>query len=157
VDTGQAYIWKVGETSPVLIVGANSDRYFFVWAPNEDYVLVDRGTAVDRGGQIYSISRKQLSDVFGYHGSVIYSPDLKWIMYSVSSGIRSKEKEIYENDQTLSLLLMNLSSLKEKVLLQADDHTDYNPVKWKSETELMYKKHDYQKKSDKVISLTIPN
>jgi hypothetical protein len=157
VDTGQAYVWKAGNTSSVPIIGANIDRYFFVWAQNEDYVLVDRGTSVDRRGQIYSISRKQLSEGFSYHNTVYFSPDLKWIIYSVTSGIRSKEKEIYESDQTLSLSLMDLSAFKKKVLLQADDHTDYNPVKWKSETELLYKKHDYQKKSDKVISLTIPN
>ncbi|NTU29398.1 hypothetical protein HPY27_04365 [Brevibacillus sp. HB1.1] len=155
-EDGQAYIWKVGNDSPSPIKEAVIDRYFFTWSPDSEYLLLDTGTSRHRGGQIYQVANDRMSEPFSYISQFRFSPDSIRAAFSQLSGIISKEKYGMEDEETEDIWLYELSTGKQKKLLQADDHTDYFPLEWKSETELLYWKQDYQKNTEEELTVTIP-
>ncbi|WP_286176992.1 hypothetical protein [Brevibacillus brevis] len=154
-EEGQAYIWKVGNDSPSPIKEAVIDRYFFTWSPDSEYLLLDTGTSRHRGGQIYQVANDKMSEPFSYISQFHFSPDSRWAAFSLSSGRVAKEKYGMEDEETEDIWLYDLATMKQKKLLQADDHTDYFPLEWKSETELLYWKKDYQKNTEEELTLTI--
>ncbi|MFI8712806.1 hypothetical protein [Brevibacillus brevis] len=155
-EEGQAYIWKVGNDSPSPIKEAVIDRYFFTWSPDSEYLLLDTGTSRHRGGQIYQVANDKMSEPFSYISQFHFSPDSRWAAFSLLSGKVAKEKYGMEDEETEDIWLYDLATMKQKKLLQADDHTDYFPLEWKSETELLYWKKDYQKNTEEELTLTIP-
>ncbi|MFS0557967.1 hypothetical protein [Brevibacillus sp. 179-C9.3 HS] len=155
-EDGQAYIWKIGNDSPTPLKEAVVDRYFFEWSPDSQYLLLDTGTSRHRGGQIYQVATGKMSEPFSYISQFQFSPHAKWAAFSQLSGINSKEKYGMEDEETEDLWLFDLSTMEQKKLFQADDHTDYFPLEWKSDTELRYWKKDYQKNTEEELTVTIP-
>ncbi|MDC0760189.1 hypothetical protein POF51_05755 [Brevibacillus sp. AG] len=119
-EDGQAYIWKVGNDSPSPIKEAVIDRYFFTWSPDSEYLLLDTGTSRHRGGQIYQVANDRMSEPFSYISQFRFSPDSKRAAFSQLSGIISKEKYGMEDEETEDIWLYELSTGKQKKLLQAD-------------------------------------
>lgn len=154
-EDGQAYIWKVGDDSPLPIAQGVADRYFFEWSPDSDYLLLDTGTSRHRGGQIYHVTTGKLSEPFSYISQFVFSPDAKWAAFSRLSGIKSPQKYGMEDEETEDMWLYDLTAMKQTKLLQADDHTEYFPREWKSETELLYSKQDYAKNTEEELTVTV--
>ncbi len=155
-DGGEAYLWKVGDNTPTKINKTERDRYFFKWSPDSRYLVLDTGTSRHRGGQIYNVSTRKISDSFGYIHKVYFSENSSWIAYSNSSEFRSKEKAGYEDDQTEEIWLMDLNNFEERFLIRTDDHTDYSPAKWTNDSELIYLKRDYRTGTKEELEITIP-
>lgn len=152
---GEAYVWKVGEQAPVKILIDKLDRYYFEWSPDSEYLLLDTGTSPFRGGYMYSISRNTVSAYFNYITSVYFSDGSKWIAFSKASEYRAAEKYGFEDDSTFDLMVMDLTDFKIHRILEADDHTDYFPDQWVSDSELIYTKTDYQNDTEVELQIIV--
>ncbi|WP_239615698.1 hypothetical protein [Cohnella mopanensis] len=150
----KAYVWKVGDESAVEIPG-EPDTYYFEWSSDSKFLLLDSGTSVLRGGQLYQVASGTLSQYFSYVNEALISPNSKRAVYARTSGISSEEKSGYEVGETVELWVMDLSDFTERVLIPADDHSDYYPEKWSSDSELVYTKHDYKSDKEEELRITV--
>lgn len=50
---------------------------------------------------------------------------------------------------------MNLADFKIHRILEADDHTDYFPDQWVSDSELIYTKRDYKNDTEEELSIMV--
>ncbi|QMV41862.1 hypothetical protein [Cohnella cholangitidis] len=150
----KVYAWKASDESAVEIP-VEPDTYYFQWASDSKVLLLDSGTSVLRGGQLYQVASGKLSEYFGYANEALISPNSKRVAYARTSGISSEQKNDYEVGETLELWVMDLSDFTERKLIQADDHTDYSPVQWNNDSELVYAKHDYKTDVEEELRITV--
>jgi hypothetical protein len=129
-DEDIPYIWKVGEDAPERIAVPYEDRFFFDWSPTEEYVLLDTGTSVTRGGILYSLKKKTNKQI-NYLSGVHFSPDSKWLIRALTSGIHSEAKKDYEIDETMDLVSIDLDTFEENIILKSTDQMEYYFDEWK--------------------------
>ncbi|MDF2935372.1 MAG: hypothetical protein K0Q90_745 [Paenibacillaceae bacterium] len=141
---GQSYIWQVSKAAPQLVTeNIDPELSFYNWSPDSQYLLIDTGTSRQRGGALYQVETGRLSGDFRYLSRFYFSPDSKYAVFSRLSGIISKAKWGYEDDETDDLWVMELSTFAEKLIRKADDHTGYFGLGWENDSTFNYEQFDY--------------
>lgn len=137
----QMYLWEAGKSEPIAIEGARDRICEFAWSPDNQYVLADAGTSIQRGGMLVNAEYQVKTAEISYVGEAFWSPDSKWIAVGQVSDI--KPSVAIELSGTVDLCIYPVR-INEKIILAwgtADYY--YLPEKWDSDGVLTYVKTEF--------------
>ncbi|WNR42922.1 TolB family protein [Paenibacillus roseipurpureus] len=148
-------IWNVGDEKPRSAIGnlefTAGDVY---WSPNNDYVFVDTGTYVIHEGSLYSATTLDLVGVFEYFNHAYFSPNGKYIVYSSGndqhSAIKTVKGEFIKPEQPFDLVLYNMETHQNTVLLKGTETKDYFAIGWLDSKTIGYRVSTYSAENNKL-------
>lgn len=127
----QMYLWKLGESEPVEIKDAKDRICSFLWSPDNNYVLADAGSSVQRGGYIVGTQNQGKTDKIGYVGKAFWSPDSKWIAVGQVSDIQPSVA--IELMGTVDMCIYNIATKEKKIIAHGTADYYYSPKNWNSD------------------------
>lgn len=138
----QMYLWKVGNTAPEAIKGVADDALCkFNWSPNDEYLIADAGTFVQRGGYLVDIQDSRYLYFIGYVGNAVWSPDSKYVAFS----LENKSIQVLDRDPgALDLVLFNIENQEITKIEEGTPEVNYWPMSWDADGTLHYRKSNSQ-------------
>ncbi|MCD1260924.1 hypothetical protein B5M42_019150 [Paenibacillus athensensis] len=152
-DEMTLYIWNVGEEKPRSSqAGPDSTVGEVFWSPNSDYVFVDVGTFVTRGGGLYSAKTLEVVQAFGYLNRVYFSPDGKHIVYSGSSdrSIDTLKGNYLDPGEAFDLVVYDIDKHQESILLKGTKTEDFIANGWLDSNTISYHTTTYHVVDDQI-------
>lgn len=135
-ECAQVYLWRIGSEVPELVVEVEPTGGDFSWSPDSQYVIVDTGTYVIRGGFLISIESSKVIKEFNYFGQICWSPDSK----SFATADASKETPINEFDLVSDLVVVDSASGNKNIVVYATGEFYLNALKWDEPNTIIYEK-----------------
>ena len=148
------YLWEIGESQPVEIRDMKDRICGFSWSPNNNYVLADSGSSVQRIGYIVDAQTKKETDEISYVGNAFWSPDSKWLAVGEISDIQPSIAT--ELTGTVDMYIYNADTKEKKIIAQGTADYYFDPKEWNSNDVLTYVKTDF-KDPDKQEVITYGN
>ncbi|PKM77930.1 MAG: hypothetical protein CVU90_04235 [Firmicutes bacterium HGW-Firmicutes-15] len=152
----QMYLWKLGKSEPVEIKDVKDRICNFLWSSNNNYVLADAGSSIQRGGYIVDVQNQIKTDEIGYVGNTFWSPDSKWIAIGQVSNIQPSVA--IELMGTVDMCIYNIVTKEKKIIDQGTADYYYSPKKWDTGGLLTCVKVDFKDPNkQEVITYKINN
>jgi len=156
-DDMTLHIWNVEEEKPrASQAGPESTVGEVFWSPNSDYVFVDVGTYVTRGGGLYSAKTLEVVESFGYLHRVYFSPDGKHIVYSTVSdrSVDTLKSNYLDPGEAFNLVVYDIDKHQETLLFNGTGTEDFIAAGWLDSNTISYLTTTYSVENDQIHDVT---
>ncbi|MGD9677628.1 MAG: hypothetical protein AB7V16_04550 [Vulcanibacillus sp.] len=143
---GQLYIWEVGGEEPEMVGNVEDRICELILSPNNEYLLVDIGTSVQRFGVVVSnIEKKKIGEI-NYIGNAFWTNDSNYLIVGVVSDIKPSIE--IELEGTVDIASYNIKTGEINFIEKGTAEYNFYPVEVREDGTVVYKKSYFDNQID---------
>jgi hypothetical protein len=150
---GKVMMWRVGEEKSTEIILDPLDTVYpvgnLIWSPDSKLFIFHMGVYPESGGYLVEVDNKKATLILFFE-TPFFSSDSKFLLFTGIEYIQSPSK-IAGSGASFNLSILDLTTLKSRILLPATDKVDYFAMGWSGENKIVYKKHDFSNNTDEIL------
>ncbi|WP_127578696.1 hypothetical protein [Paenibacillus koleovorans] len=155
---GKVYVWRAGEDDPkpvafekdiLMPIGS------FTWSADNRFVLYTFGVAAVQPGHLINAVTSTLATVLTVANRYYFSPDSKQLLYARPVDLKSPYVKAGSGD-SFDLMLLDLQSLQETVILKADPKLSYFAEGWIDAESIRYTKVNFETNKTESLEMKLP-